>query len=263
MSKTFSALALAFAFSFSANTHAADAAKPLRALMVCGGCCHDFEHQKTILSDGISARANVEFTLVHEGNDRTNRVSIYEKPDWWKGYDVILHNECFGMVNDDKFIENITAAHAAGVPAVMLHCSTHSYRMGQTDAWRATLGLRSMSHDKNRDLTIKNVQPAHPVMKGFPAEWLNPKDELYRNEKVWPTLTPLATAYSEESKTNHVVVWLNSYGKTRVFATTLGHGNDTMRSEVYLGLVTRGLLWSCDKLEADGQPKAGYAAVNK
>src|SRR5205823_6656647 len=53
---------------------AAEDAKPLRALLVCGGCCHDYEHQKHILGDGISARANVEFTIVHEGTDRTNRV---------------------------------------------------------------------------------------------------------------------------------------------------------------------------------------------
>src|SRR6185369_16149505 len=105
---------------------AAEDAKPLRALMVCGGCCHDYEHQKHILADGISARANIEFTIVHEGKDRTNRVSIYEKPNWWQGYDVILHNECFGYVDDNKFIEGITAAHTAGVPAVMLHCSEHS-----------------------------------------------------------------------------------------------------------------------------------------
>jgi len=241
---------------------AAAVAKPLRALMVCGGCCHDYKNQKQILSEGISARANVQFTVVHEGNDRTNRVSIYEKPDWWTGYDVILHNECFGMVNDDRFIENIAAAHRAGLPAVMLHCSTHSYRAAQTDAWRETLGLRSMSHDKSRDLTIRNIKPEHPVMKGFPAEWLNPKDELYRNEKVWPTVTALGTAYSVESQKDHVVIWLNNVGKTRVFATTLGHGNDTMKDAVYLDLVSRGLLWACDKLGDDGKPRAGYAAPN-
>jgi hypothetical protein len=34
-----------------------------------------------------------------------------------------------------------------------------------------------------------------------------------------------------------------------------------MSSEEYLGLVTRGLLWACDKLNDDGTPKAGFAAV--
>jgi len=187
-------------------------------------------------------------------------VSIYEKPDWWKGYDVVLHNECFGFMDDDRLIENIAAGHEAGLPGVMLHCSTHSYRMGQTDAWRQTLGLRSMSHDKARDLTVKNAQTKHPIMKAFPAEWPDPKDELYRNEKLWPTLTSLATAFSEESKKDHVVVWVNNYGKTRIFATTLGHSNETMKNDVYLDLVSRGLLWACDKLDDEGKPKPGYAA---
>jgi len=257
MNKTLATLALALALPLA--TSAAET-RPLRALMVCGGCCHDFGNQKGILSEGIAARANVEFTIVHEGNDRTNRVSIYEKPDWWKGYDVILHNECFGFVDDDKFIENIVAAHASNMPGVMLHCSTHSYRMNKTNAWRQTLGLRSMSHDKARDLTVKNALPTHPIMKAFPTEWPDAKDELYRNEKLWPTLTPLATAFSEESKKDHVVAWVNSQGKARIFATTLGHSNETMKNEVYLDLVTRGLLWACDKLDDEGKPKADYGA---
>lgn len=256
MTKAFALLLVAA----SASVFAADTAKPIKALMVCGGCCHDYPNQKHIIEDGVKKRATVEFTIVHEGNDRTNRVSIYEKPNWWKGYDVIVHNECFGMITDDSFVENIAAAHKAGVPAVMLHCSTHSYRAAKTDAWREVLGLRSMSHDTRRDMTVKNVKAEHPVMKGFPTEWPDAKDELYRNEKVWPTVTALATSYSVESKKDHVVIWLNQTGDARVFATTLGHANETMQSDVFVDLVTRGLLWACDKLDDDGKPKKGYAA---
>ena len=91
-------LAIAVIFRTSAVAGAKQA--PLRALMVCGGCCHDYANQKKILSEGISARANVEWTIVQEdaptgGDARDHRVSIYEKPQWWKGCDVIVHNECF------------------------------------------------------------------------------------------------------------------------------------------------------------------------
>jgi len=242
--------------------------KPLRALMVCGGCCHDYTSQKKILSEGITARANVEWTIVHEDapdkkDERNHKVSIYLKPEWWKGYDVILHNECFGMVGDNAFIEGITAAHKAGVPAVFLHCSSHSYRAGTTDEWRKCIGITSRSHEKNRDLTVKNLKPAHPVMKGFPAEWLNPKDELYKNEFVWPNTVPLAQAYGEDTKKDHVVIWVNTYGDTRVFTTTLGHGNHTMAAPEYLDLVTRGLLWVCGKLNDDGVPTSGYGPAGK
>lgn len=238
--------------------------KPLRALMVTGGCCHDYEQQKKILSEGISARANVAWTIIHEGGDtRTHQVSIYAKDDWAKGFDVILHNECFGAVTDVAFIERIAKAHAEGVPAVMLHCSTHSYRAAATDEWRKAIGQTSMSHEKNRDLLVKNLKPEHPVMKGFPKEWTSPKDELYKNDKLWPNLVPLAQAYGEDTKKDHVVIWVNQHGKGKVFGTTLGHGNHTMAAPVYLDLVTRGLLWSCGKLGDDGKPLPGYGAVKK
>jgi len=47
-------------------------------------------------------------------------------------------------------------------------------------------------------------------------------------------------------------------GKTRVFGTTLGHHNETMNTEEWLGLVSRGVMWAVDKIEADGTPAKGY-----
>ena len=45
---------------------AATSAKPLRVLYVTGGCCHDYNREKVILSQGVSARANVQWTIVQE-----------------------------------------------------------------------------------------------------------------------------------------------------------------------------------------------------
>ncbi len=47
-----------------------------------------------------------------------------------------------------------------------------------------------------------------------------------------------------------MVAWTNTYnGKAKVFATTLGHNNETVADSRYLDLVTRGLLWSVGKLD--------------
>lgn len=242
---------------------AAESKKPLRALLVTGGCCHSFETQKLILSEGISARANVEWTIVHEGDDREHRVSIYEKADWAKGYDVVVHNECFGFVDDVAFVERIAAPHKAGLPAVMLHCSSHSYRKAQTDEWRKVVGITSMSHEKRRDMLVKSNGTSHPVMIGFPAEWANPQDELYKNEKIWPGAIPLARAWGEETQKEHAVIWVNTNGKGRTFSTTLGHTDATMSNPVFLDLVARGLLWACGQLDDNGKPKPGYGPGGK
>lgn len=248
----------------SLTTLMAQEIKPLKVLMVTGGCCHDYENQKRILSEGLSSRANVEFTIVHEGGDkRDHKVSIYTNSDWAKGYDVVLHNECFGAVEDVAFVEGIAKPHFDGVPAVMLHCSAHSYRTAKTDEWRKCVGQTSMSHEKNRDLNVKNLKPEHPVMKGFPMEWLDKKDELYKNDKLWENFVPLAQAYGEDTKKDHALIWVNTYGKGKVFGTTMGHANSTMEDPVFLDLVARGLLWACGKLDDNGKPLPGYEAKQK
>jgi hypothetical protein len=62
---------------------------------------------------------------------------------------------------------------------------------------------------------------------------------------------PLARGLQDTGKKvdDYVVTWVNQYGKTRVFCTTLGHNTATVADPRYLELVTRGLLWSCDKLD--------------
>jgi type 1 glutamine amidotransferase len=261
----------AFAILFFVALETARAAEPIHALMITGGCCHDYEAQQKILSEGISARANVSWTILYEGGSskspdkvqRDHRVSIYEKPDWTKGYDIVVHNECYGDVTNSEFVNHIAKGHFDGVPAVVIHCTIHTYRKAATDEWRKCLGVSSYNHEGARRFKVININPDHPVMKGFPAEWQDPSpDELYRIVKLWPNCVPLAKAFGK-TNTENCCVWVNTYGKARVFGTTLGHDDITMSSDTYLDLVTRGLLWACNKLDKDGKPAEGYGPVAK
>lgn len=255
----FLARAYLFVGLLASGASAQPVTPPLRVLLIAGGCCHDYEAQKTILSEGLAARANVVVDIVHEGTTREHQLGLYRNPDWAKGYDVVIHDECFGYVDDNAFVESIASVHKAGVPAVMLHCSSHSYRRAETDAWRQLLGISSLRHDKRRDLEVKTVNPDHPVMKGLPRLWLVEDDELYNNVDVGPNVVPLAESFSVENQKSHVVIWVNTYGKARVFSMSLGHHNSTVASPWYLDLVARGVLWACGKLGPDGQPASGYA----
>lgn len=245
----------------SIGAHAADPVSPLRALLVTGGCCHDYDGQKLVLTEGIRARANVTWTIVHEGGKSTDhRVSIFEQADWAKNYDVVVHNECFATVSDEAFVERVAAAHRGGTAAVVIHCAMHTFRDCKTDTWRELLGVTTRRHERQHPLAVKNLRPEHPVMKGFPPVLQTTDEELYMIEKLWPHTTSLAQAYGVDTKQDHTVIWTNTYGKGRVFGTTLMHHTANMRQEVYLDLVSRGLLWACDKLDAEGQPVAGYGA---
>src|SRR4051812_7977197 len=70
---------------------AADAPKPIKALMITGGGYHDYAAQKQTLAAGISARINIEWTILDEGTTREHEHSAFKNPDWAKGYDVVVH----------------------------------------------------------------------------------------------------------------------------------------------------------------------------
>ena len=59
---TKSLLLAAFAAASLTALHAEP--RPLKALLIAGGCCHDYARQQEILSKGIQARANVEVDVV-------------------------------------------------------------------------------------------------------------------------------------------------------------------------------------------------------
>ena len=84
----------------------------------------------------------------------------------------------------------------------------------------------------------------HPALRGFPAEWVTPKDELYVIEKLWPSAKALAVAKSEKDGLDHAAIWVNDHQGTRVFGTTFGHGNVTWEDPVFLKLIASGLLWA-------------------
>src|ERR1700679_404958 len=142
----------ATAVLFIAAMATARAAEPIHALLITGGCCHDYGEQQKILTEGISARANVVWTVLYEGGSskggtiRDHRMSIYEKPDWTKGYDIVVHNECFGDVTNSEFVNHIAKGHFDGVPAVVIHCTICTNRKASPREWRKWSRVSSYNH---------------------------------------------------------------------------------------------------------------------
>lgn len=221
----------------------------MRALLITGGCCHNYALQAQQLTNAVAKLAAVKWTVVMEGGNGTRaEISLYDNPDWAKGFDVVVHNECFADTTNQVYIRKITSAHKAGVPAVVIHCAMHTYRAADIDDWREFLGVTSRRHDHQSKYPVKLVEPRHPTLKGVSDKWVTPMDELYVIEKLWPNAKALATSVSEQDSKTYPAVWINQYGKARVFGTTYGHSDDTWRDENYLTLVSRGTLWAAGRL---------------
>lgn len=235
---------------------------PVRALLVVGGCCHDYEKQKDLITQGVSARANVSWKIAYDKDKGTKHLNpVYESDDWAKGFDVVVHDECCSDVKDAKTVEKILKPHKDGLPGVVLHCGMHSYRSEgypKTTPWFDFTGLASTGHGPQEPIAVSYIDKESPITKGL-SDWKTVKEELYNNSagKLLETAQPLARGKQTwtpkgrpERTDDFVVAWTNTYnGKTKVFATTLGHNNDTVADARYLDLITRGLLWSVGKLD--------------
>jgi type 1 glutamine amidotransferase len=266
-------------------SQAQTAVKPLRVLIVAGGCCHDYEKQQAILKEGIESRINAIVDVAYNP-DKTTKATfeIYKGKDWAKDFDVVIHDECSADITDPAYVGNILAAHKDGTPAVNLHCAMHSYRWGKfrepvtagadNAGWYEMLGLQSTSHGPQEPIAITFTDKSSPITKGL-AGWTTVKEELYNNIQIL-TGKPIASglqvqppkakkgetlpAGAKAVEATAVVAWTNEYGpkKTRIFSTTLGHNNDTVADARYLDLVTRALLWTTHHLTEEGKAAEGY-----
>jgi type 1 glutamine amidotransferase len=216
----------------------------INALLVSGGCCHDYPLQDKLLIDTINKSLPVDWTVVVQGGRGTRgSMPVYANAAWSKPFDIVIHNECLADVDDAKYIQQITSAHRGGPPAIVIHCAMHSYRAATVDDWREFLGVTTRRHTNPFAIPVKIAAKDHPAMHGFKENWVTPVDELYVIEKLWPHATALAVAVSPEDRKEYPLIWVNEYQGTRVFGTTLGHGNDTWNDPTFQDLLTRGFNW--------------------
>ncbi len=197
---------------------------PIRALLVVGGCCHDYAKQKDILTQGISARANVRWTIAYDPDNGTKHLNpVYEKPDWAKDFDVVVHDECCADVKDLGLIDRILEPHRRGLPGVVLHCGMHCYRSKgwpkSVTPWFEFTGLPTTGHGRQQPISVAFTDVESPITKGL-KDWTTGKEELYNNSagKLLDTARPLARGKQtvpskdgKESTSETVVAWTNLY----------------------------------------------------
>lgn len=260
-----------FALAAITRSFGASAPQPLKALLVIGGCCHDYAVQKNILKEGLEKRLNIKIDIAYSADKNTTpALPILGNPEYAKGYDLVIHDECGADIKDPALIAGVLAPHRAGLPGVNLHCAMHSYRIGppatpaeagsERAAWFEYLGLQSSAHGPKLPIAIDfSTGQNNAIVRGFTA-WTTGPEELYNNIQILPTATVLARGKQvvKEKENDYGVVWTNNYRGARVFSTTIGHTNETVGDTRYLDLVARGILWVCQKLDASGQPLKGY-----
>lgn len=113
-------------------------------------------------------------------------------------------------------------------------------------------------HGPQHEFVIEARQPAHPILAGLPARWLNAKDELYHGLRgPAENVTVLASAFSPETKEHEPMLMVIPFGQGRVFHTTLGHAADAINGLSFQVTLQRGTEWAATGRVTLPAPPAG------
>ena len=139
-----------------------------------------------------------------------------------------------------------------GKGLVVFHHASSAFVKPNWDEFEKAIagGWRSQGfHGPAHAFTVKKTDVKHPISDGLVPEFGHPTDELYQNSVMVPGSVVLATAYSDPSKEkgtgkDEAVIWVNSYGKGRVYENVLGHSAAAMADPKFQDWMRRGVIWA-------------------
>ena len=139
-----------------------------------------------------------------------------------------------------------------GKGLVVFHHASSAFIKPNWDEFEKAIagGWRSQGfHGPKHVFTVKKTAADHPISQGLPSQFEHAIDELYQNSVMVPGSIVLATAYSDPGKPrgtgkDEPVIWVNSYGKGRVYENVLGHDTVAMADPQFQQWMRRGVIWA-------------------
>lgn len=231
----------------------ADEPKPIQALIITGDnvSAHDWKGTTKSIREILSARGLAEVDVTSTPSKDLTDENLAK-------YDVLVLNYANTRQGtpESKWSDANKAAFLKAVKQgkglVVVHFASAAFARPNDAEFEKAIagGWRTQGyHGPAHEFTVKKTDAEHPISEGAPASFDHVKDELYQNSLRTPGSEILATAYSDPDRPrgtgkDEAIVWVNHYGKGRVFNTVLGHDIAAQADPGFRTWLRRGTEWA-------------------
>lgn len=207
----------------------------IRALLVGGGSSHDFE---TFFHHADSATLKAAGGIVPAYTSNADEaIALLTNAD------VLIFSANHPSFGTPEFQKALNAFADARHGIVLLHAAIWFNWPSAAEYNQRFVGGGARSHGRG-EFTVFNRQPAHPVMRGVPAEF-KIVDEQYRVtlEGGAPIDALAETSPEAESGKAYPSVWLVKDSKARIVNIALGHANEAHGNPAFQTMLVNAVRW--------------------
>jgi type 1 glutamine amidotransferase len=227
--------------------------KPIKCLIITGDQVpsHVWKDTTRALQDGLGEGGRIEVVATTSPSTDLTDENLAK-------YDVLLLNykDTPKGAAETKWSDANKAAFLKAVKdgkgLVVYHFASSAFTRPNWDEFEKAIagGWRSQGyHGPAHEFTVKKTDYKHPVSEGMPSDFKHVTDELYSNSMLPPGSVVLATAFCDPAKPkgtgkDEAVVWINNYGKGRVYECALGHDVKALTDPPVMTWMRRGVEWA-------------------
>jgi len=230
-------------------TTAIAADEPIKLLIITGDEYHDWQATTKALKGFLSKDGKIDVSVTTTPAKDLTDENLAK-------YDVLLLNykDTAKGTDETKWSDANKAALLKAVHdgkgLVIYHFASSAFTNPNwvefekiVGGWR-TQGFHGPAHE----FKVKKTAEKHPISEGLPNEFDHNLDELYQNSMMVPGAVVLATAYSDPDKPkgtgkDEPIIWVNQYGKGRVYVNALGHDPNAISDPNYQAWMRHGIEW--------------------